>query len=64
MGGHPANHVSWPIKVKTFQDAEGPLCTIPEPERKSIESVDYVMAGFPGMFVGRVGDADSNAYFG
>lgn len=34
VGGHPANYVSWPIKVKVFEDAEGPLRTIPEPQKE------------------------------
>ena len=39
-----------------FREGEdGPLETAPDPELISMEAVDFVMAGRPGMVVGKVG---------
>jgi hypothetical protein len=34
---------------------DGPLETAPDPQRKSMNAVDFVKAGRPGMVVGKVG---------
>ncbi len=56
--------VSWPVKVQILEGKDGPLETIPEPERKSMRSIDFIKAGKPGMLKGKVGDKNSPAYFG
>jgi uncharacterized protein YcgI (DUF1989 family) len=45
----------WPIKYQILEGADGPLETAPDPELKSMEAVDFVMAGRPDMVVGKTG---------
>ena len=61
---NPEDWVSWPLKVKILEHGDKPLFTIPEPERKSMRSIDFVKAGRPGMVRGKIGDETSPAYFG
>ena len=34
---------------------DGPIETAPDPQRKSMNAVDFVKAGRPGMVIGMVG---------
>ncbi len=61
---NPEDWVSWPLKVKILEGRDKPLFTIPEPERKSMRSIDFVKAGRPGMVKGKVGNNNSPAFFG
>jgi uncharacterized protein YcgI (DUF1989 family) len=45
----------WPMKYQIYEGADGPLETAPDPELKSMEAVDFVMAGRPDMVVGKTG---------
>ncbi len=49
------NCVNWPFKVAIYEDEDGPLETAPDPQQKTTEPFDYIMAGRPGMGVGKVG---------
>ena len=49
------NFTCYPMKVAIYEGADGPLETAPDPGLKSTEAVDYILAGRPGMVVGKVG---------
>ncbi len=46
----------YPYKVAIYEGVDGPLETAPDPELKSSEAVDYIMAGRPGMVIGKTGN--------
>ena len=45
----------YPYKYAIYEGADEPLETAPNPELKSMEAVDFVLAGRPGMVTGRIG---------
>jgi uncharacterized protein YcgI (DUF1989 family) len=49
------NFTCWPLKYAIYEGADGSLETAADPELKSTEAVDWVMAGRPGMVTGKVG---------
>ncbi len=49
------NLTCWPLKYAIYEGADGPLETAPDPELKSMNAVDFVMAGRPGLVTGAVG---------
>ena len=44
-----------PVRIAIFEGKDGPLETAPDPQRKSMNAVDFVKAGRPGMVTGKVG---------
>ena len=46
----------YPYKYAIYEGADGPLETVPDPKLKSMEAVDYIMAGRPGMVIGKTGN--------
>ncbi len=55
---------SWPVKAQILERPGNPLRTMDDPERKSMFSVDFYLAGAPRMVKGRIGNKDSETYFG
>ena len=49
-------YVSYPLTVKIYEGADGPLETAPDPHQQSWDPVDWIKAGRPGMVTGLVGD--------
>lgn len=49
------NFTCYPIRMAIYEGADGPLETAPDPELKSTEAVDYILAGRPGMVTGKIG---------
>jgi len=49
------NFTCYPVRVAIFEGEDGPLETAPDPERKTMNAVDFVKAGRPGMVTGKVG---------
>jgi len=47
--------ICYPYKVAIYEGADGPLETAPDPGMKSMDAVDFVMAGRPGQVIGKVG---------
>ena len=47
----------YPFKVAIYDGIDAPLETVPDPGLKSAEAVEFVMAGKPGMVIGKVGEA-------
>ena len=45
----------YPVRIAIYEGEEGPLETAPDPERKTMNAVDFVKAGRPGMVTGKVG---------
>lgn len=52
------NFTCYPYKVAIYEGADGPLDTVPDPEMKSMNAVDFVMAGRPGQVTGKVGKTE------
>ena len=50
--------VSHPLRIAIYEGAEGPLETAPDPQRKTMNAVDFVKAGRPGMVHGKVGEKE------
>ena len=50
-------YTSWPVRVAIYEGPDGPLETAPDPQRKTMNAVDFIKAGRPGMVVGKVGRA-------
>ena len=44
-----------PVRIAIYEGEDGPLETAPDPQRKSMNAVDFVKAGRPGMVKGKVG---------
>jgi len=51
------NCINWPFKVAIYEGADGPLETAPDPQQKTTEPFDFIMAGRPGMVTGKIGEA-------
>ena len=49
-------YVNHPIRVSIWEGADSPLETAPDPQRKSSDAVDWIMAGRPGMVHGKIGE--------
>jgi len=47
--------VCWPFKVAIYEGADAPLETAPDPMAKTMEPIDFIMAGRPGMVNSKVG---------
>ena len=48
--------VNFPVKVKIFEGADGPLETAPDPEQQSPDPIEWIKAGLPDMVTGVVGE--------
>jgi uncharacterized protein YcgI (DUF1989 family) len=49
---------SYPVRVAIYEGPNGPLDSAPDPQRQTMNAVDFVKAGRPGMVTGDVGSAD------
>ena len=54
---------TYPVKVKIFEGANGPLETAPAPKFKSMTQEEYINSGFKSTPNGRVGDKNSETAF-
>ena len=54
---------TFPVKVKIFEGADGPLETAPDPEFKSMTHEEFIKNGFKQTPSGRVGDKNSESGF-
>ena len=43
----------YPVTFKIYEGADGPLETAPDPDLKSMNAIDYVLKGRPGMVTGK-----------
>ena len=50
------NFTCYPYKVAIYEGVDGPLETVPDPGMKSMEAVDFVMAGRPDQVIGKIGE--------
>ena len=50
--------VCWPFKVAIYEGADAPLETAPDPQQKTTEPIDFIMAGRPGMVKSKVGGSE------
>ena len=57
--GDYKKHKCYPIRVAIYEGADGPLETAPDPQMKSLDAVDWVKAGRPGMVIGEIGEPQS-----
>ena len=46
---------SYPVRLAIYEGADAPLETAPDPKRKSMEVVDFIKKGRPGMITGKIG---------
>ena len=53
----------YPVKVKIFEGAEGPLETAPDPGFKSMTQEEFINSGFKSTPTGRLGDKNSETAF-
>ena len=49
------NFTCYPVRIAIYEGQDGPLETAPDPKQKTLNAVDFVKAGRPGMVVGKVG---------
>jgi hypothetical protein len=49
------NCTCYPVRIAIYEGVDGPLETALDPKHKSMNAVDFVKAGRPGMVVGKVG---------
>jgi hypothetical protein len=54
---------TFPVKVKIFEGADGPLETAPDPGFKSMTADEFIDSGFKSTPSGRVGDKNSETAF-
>ena len=45
----------YPVRIAIYEGEDGPLETAPDPQRKTMNAVDFVKAGRPDMVTGKVG---------
>lgn len=45
----------YPVRTAIYEGEDGPLETAPDPQRKSMNAVEFNKAGRPGMTIGKVG---------
>ena len=50
---------SYPIRFAIYEGADGPLETAPDSQRKSMEVVDFIKKGRPGMIIGKIGESQA-----
>ena len=50
---------SYPVRLAIYEGADAPLETAPDPQRKSMEVVDFIKKGRPGMITGKIGKPQS-----
>ena len=50
---------SYPLRFAIYEGADAPLETAPDPQRQSMEAVDFVKKGRPGMITGKLGEPQS-----
>ena len=50
---------SYPMRVAIYEGADAPLETAPDPQRKSMDVVDFIKKGRPGMITGKIGEPQS-----
>ena len=43
----------YPVKIQIYEGADGPLETAPDPDLKSMNAIDYILKGRPGMVTGK-----------
>lgn len=55
--------VCTPIKVAVYEGKDGPLETFPDPHYTSMDAVDFVKAGRPGMVRGKIAGRTSETWF-
>ncbi len=48
--------VNFPLRYAIYEGVDGPLETIPDPKRKSMDAIDFIKAGRPGLVTGVVGE--------
>ncbi len=53
----------YPVKVKIFEGADGPLETAPDPGFKSMTQEEFIDSGFKSTPTGRLGDKNSETAF-
>jgi len=51
--GNYEDFTCYPFKYSIYEGADGPLEVVPDPGLKSTEAVDYILAGRPGMVIGK-----------
>ena len=44
----------YPVRIAIFEGEDGPLETVPDPQRKTANAVDFNLASRPGMVMGKV----------
>ena len=49
------NCTCYPVRIAIYEGEDGPLETAPDPQRKTMNAVDFNLAGRPGMVIGKVG---------
>ena len=49
------NCTCYPVRIAIYEGEDGPLETAPDPQRKTMNAVDFNLAGRPGMVTGKVG---------
>ncbi len=49
---------NYPLTYAIYEGEDGPLETTPDPELKSMEPIDYIKAGRPGMVVGKISEGN------
>jgi uncharacterized protein YcgI (DUF1989 family) len=52
------NCTCYPIRLAIYEGEDGPLETAPDPGNKSMNAIDFIKAGRPGMVTGKVGKKD------
>jgi uncharacterized protein YcgI (DUF1989 family) len=53
------NCTNYPLRIAIYEGKDGPLETAPDPHRKTMNAVDFNLAGRPGMVVGKIGKKES-----
>ena len=48
---------SYPLRLAIYEGKDAPLETAPDPQRKSMEVVDFIKKGRPGMLTGKIGES-------
>ena len=52
------NCTCYPVRIAIYEGEDGPLETAPDPGRQSMNAVDFIKAGRPGMVHGKVGSKE------
>ena len=51
--------INWPWRVAIYEGEDGPLETAPDPQHKTMDAIDFIKAGRPGMVTGKIGEKRS-----